>query len=259
MTRTRKKKKNKKRIVIFMIFFLLLTCFLLREKKEMFGIEKIGRDIILSIQNFWIGDDKDVEDIDTIKSITLKKEELEKEIIELKEMLELKYTLSDSVIVTANVVNRNLGYFYDTVTINKGKSDGIEEGMAVVAKDGLIGKTVNVSYNFSDVQLLTGEKMDSVSVKIKSRDSYAYGLLVSYDAKKNIYRIEGISETMDVLVGEEVTTTGYGNIFPSGIIIGTVINITTDQFDLAKIIEATPSTNVYDFSVVSVLKRNVNS
>ena len=50
-----------------------------------------------------------------------------------------------------------------------------------------------------------------------------------------------------------------GDTFPSGILIGTVSSITTDHFDLTQIIEVTPAVNVTDFSVVSILKRNVNN
>ena len=259
MIKIYKKIKRRRKILFGIFFFLLLSCFFLMEKRRLLWIEKIGKDSILFVRNLGGTTVKTTEEYFNLKSMIVQNEELEKEIKELKEMLELKHMLSDKVLVSANVVHRNLGFFYDTVTINKGMSSGIEEGMAVVTKDGLIGKTINVSNYFSDVQLLTGENMGKVSVKIKSGDSYAYGLLTGYDSKKNIYLIEGISETLNINLQEEVTTTGFGDVFPSGILIGTVTNITTDHFDLTKIIEVTPSSNIQDFSVVSILKRNVDS
>ena len=167
--------------------------------------------------------------------------------------------LSDKVIVTANVIYRNIGYFYETITINRGSKDGITDDMAVVAVNGLIGKTIHVTENTSDVLLLTSPKVGKISVKIKKDDNYVYGLLNGYDDDKNIYKIEGISSTNPINIGDSVTTTGMGDIFPRGILIGTISSITTDHFGLTQIIEVTPTVNVNDFSVVSILKRNVNN
>ena len=85
-----------------------------------------------------------------------------------------------------------------------------------------------------------------------------YGLLSGYNKEKNVYYVEGISKTVEVNTNTYVTTTGLGETFPSGILIGVVSNITTDHFDLSKTIEVTPSINMNDFTIVSVLKRNVN-
>lgn len=260
MAKRKKKYKLNAKILLVVLIFLFISLILIRNKTNLWLPEKLIKDSILSISNLFVNkNNADNNYTDSLNGINLEKEELEKEINELKGLLEINNMLSDKVLVSANVVNRNIGFFYETVTINKGTSSGIEEGMAVIAKNGLIGKTINVSNNFSEVALLTGETIGSISVKIKSNETYAYGLLKSYDEENNVYKVEGISGTMDIKVGEMVTTTGLGDIFPSGILIGTVKNITTDHFELAKIIEVTPSVNVYDFSVATVLKRNVNN
>ena len=46
--------------------------------------------------------------------------------------------------------------------------------MAVVATNGLIGKTIHVTENNSDVLLLTSPKVGKISVKIKKDDNYVY-------------------------------------------------------------------------------------
>ena len=53
-----------------------------------------------------------------------------------------------------------------------------------------------------------------------------------------------------------VYTSGLGGVFPSGILIGKVSEITTDVYDLAKIIKVKPSANFEDINYVTVLKRN---
>lgn len=259
MSKKHKKKIKQKRIPLFFIITFLIILFFSTFQSLFLLPKKIGKDLLFCVQNFFNSPFTEKELELSEQLIEVEHEELEKEIEELKTMLDLKTMLSDKTIIPANVIIRNVGFFYDTVTINKGIKDGIKEGMAVIVKDGLVGKTTFVSNNTSDVQLLTSSSVGKISVKIKSKDKYVYGLLTSYDREKNIYLIEGISENISLSVGEDVITTGYGDTFPSGILIGKVKSITTDHFDLAKIIEVTPSANVHDFSIVAVLKREVDS
>ena len=67
--------------------------------------------------------------------------------------------------------------------------------------------------------------------------------------------VEGISNTEEVNVGDYVYTSGLGGVFPSGILIGTVESITTDEYDLAKIINVKPSADFNDINYVAILKR----
>ena len=46
-----------------------------------------------------------------------------------------------------------------------------------------------------------------------------------------------------------------GAIFPSGLLIGKVEKITTDNFDLSKVIEVKSSVNYDDIDYVTVVKR----
>lgn len=257
------KKINKKRVTVLTIVFLLMSILLLQKRGDISFFEKKIKELFLTplsfMSNTFFPKESVVTGSELLTSLRLENEELQKEMKELKDMLAIKDMLSEYVIVTANVISRDVGFFFDTITINKGSSSGVTEGMAVIASNGLIGKTIHVSEYYSDVQLLTGKQMGKVSVKMKNEDTFIYGLLTNYDSDNNVYYVEGISETTEVIVGSEVTTTGMGEIFPSGILVGTVSNITTDHFDLAKRIEITPAVNVNDFTIVSILKRNVNN
>ena len=75
----------------------------------------------------------------------------------------------------------------------------------------------------------------------------------------NTYKIEGISESDEIKEGAIVTTTGLSDIFPSGILVGNVKVVTSDNYDLTKIVEVTPSVDFNDISVVTVLDRGVDA
>ena len=193
---------------------------------------------------------------DQVDSVIAQNENLQNEVDKLKETLELNTILSDKVYLNATVVSRNIGYWYDEVSIDKGSKNGIEKGMAVVTTDGLIGQITRVSNYSSTVKLLSNENMsDKISVKIKVGDDYVYGLISMYDSKTNTYTVEGISENVDIEEGADVVTTGMGTIFPSGLMVGTAQKVTTDNFDLSKVVEVKASVNFDDLDYVTVLKR----
>ena len=128
--------------------------------------------------------------------------------------------------------------------------------MAVVTPKGLIGQITKVSNYSSTVKLLSNENMsDKISVKINIGDDYVYGLISKYDSKTNTYTVEGISENVDITEGADVVTTGMGTIFPSGLMVGKVKGVTTDNFDLSKVVEVEASVDFDDLDYVTVLKR----
>lgn len=200
------------------------------------------------------------EKYDSINTISSELTEAQKEIADLEGMLELNATMTEKTYVNATVVARDIGYWYDTLTLDKGTRAGIEVGQAVINQDGLLGYISASSMFSSTVKLLTsGNENHKVSIKIEVGDSFVYGLLTGYDSEKNLFRIEGISENTGIPKNAKVTTTGLGNQFPSGILVGTVSDIMLDHFELAKTVYMTPSVNFNDTHYVSVLKRELDS
>lgn len=277
-----RKKEFEKRylliIVIVVIAILLVVLSVALKKDRNLSVpEKIIKDsgtfivnVVSSPLNFIkekLRENKEKNDIyekykelkqkeEKIKSIEAENNNLQEEVNKLKDTLELNTVLSDKVYKNATIVNRNIDYWYDEVTIDKGKKNGIKKDMAVINNDGLIGKITTVSNYYSTVKLLANENMsDKISVKIKIGDEYAYGLISKYNAKNNSYTVEGISESLKIPKGSEVVTTGMGDIFPSGLLVGYVKKVTTDNFDLSKVAVVESSVDFNDLDYVSVLKR----
>ena len=267
-------------LIGFLIFIILIAfiIYVMKKDRNLNPIEKVVKDACLTVSsviykpvNFVKNKIKENNEKNQIykeyKQLKEEKEqiqankalidELKKENSDLKKLLELNSTLSEYDKINATVISRNAGYWYNTMTIDKGEANGLTKDMAVVTNEGLIGKIIDTSYLYSTVRLLTSEELgQKVSIKIKvSDDKYVYGLLSSYDTASKAFIIEGISENVDLTEGMIVTTTGMSNIFPSGILIGTIKEIKKDNFDLATIALVKPASHFDDLSFVSVLKR----
>ena len=194
--------------------------------------------------------------IDRVSSIESENIELRRQLDELKEELNIDYTLVDYEYLNATVVSRNVGFWYNTITIDKGSYNGVEKDMVVINSKGLIGRIIRTSAFTSDVRLITtSDTNNKISVHISNGDNNLYGLINNYNYSDNLLEVEGISNTKDVTIGDYVYTSGLGGIFPSGILIGTVSEISTDSYDLAKVIKVVPSADFTDINYVSILKR----
>ena len=264
-------------VVIAIALVLVVLAISLQKNRELSFVEKVAKDagtVVLKVVsapfNFihdtietMIDKDNVYEKYKELKnkeeqidSVISQNENLQDEVGKLKDVLELNTILSDKVYLNATVVFRNVGYWYQEVTIDKGSKNGIEKDMAVVSPKGLIGKVSKVSNHSSTVELLSNDHMsDKISVKIKTNDGYVYGLISMYDSKTNTYTVEGISENEEILKGADVVTTGMGTIFPSGLQIGKVLEVTTDNFDLSKVVQVKSAVNFDDLDYVAVLKR----
>ena len=277
-----KKKEFEKRylliiIIVAIAILLVVLSVALKKDRNLNPVEKIVKDsgtfvinVISAPVNFIkdkIREGREKNDIyekykelkskeEQMDSVVAANDNLKDEVSKLKKTLDLNTVLSDKVYKNATVINRNIDYWYDEVTIDKGKVDGIKKNMAVINNDGLIGKVSTVSNHVSTVKLLANENMsDKISVKIKVKDSYVYGLISKYSSKNNTYTVEGISENIDIPKGADVVTTGMGDTFPSGLLVGHVTNVTTDNFDLSKVALVKASVDFNNIDYVSVLKR----
>lgn len=278
-----KKKKMEKKYLFLIIGFVfaLIVIFVIsviKTDRKLNPFEKIVKDATLTVGSVFykpvqfvqnkISENKEKNSIykkykdleEKYKSINFneaKIDELEKEINELKKLLEIKETLSDYDKINATIVNRNIGYWDDLITIDKGTSSGIDKDMAVITSEGLIGKVISSSNFYSSVRLLTSDELgQKVSIKIQiSEERYVYGLLAGYDSDNKCFLIEGVSENVEIPEGSVVTTTGMSNIFPAGILVGKVRGSKKDNFGLTMLIEVIPSADFEGFNFVTVLKR----
>lgn len=280
MNKKRKKLEFRYIILIVTVIFIILVAILsysLKTNKKLSTFESIVKDVVVEIQkitympvkkfNAIISDYKTLKNVleenkilksnvDKIESLEAENNELKQEINDMKNELNIEHVLSDYDYLNATVVSRNASTWYNNLTIDKGSHNGIKEGMVVINSTGVIGKTTNVSTFSSDVKLITTtDTNNKISVTIQSNGKKLTGLINGYDYKTKNLEIEGISNTDTVSVGDQVYTSGLGGVFPSGILIGKVKSITTDVYDLSKIINVEPSANFEDINYVTVLKR----
>jgi rod shape-determining protein MreC len=123
--------------------------------------------------------------------------------------------------VAARVVAGPSSSFEETVTIDKGSDDGIEEGMAVVTGAGFVGRVERVTSNRSVVLLLTDARM---TVSARLVDTQSLGRVDGRGSRRSpVVEVLADAEAND---GEFLQTSGLeGSLYPPGIPIGRIVSV----------------------------------
>ena len=252
-----KRKKKKKKIIIIstaLVLILLLCITFLIERRYNY-IEDFFKTIVYPINKLEVPVNSNYDQTKSITNLSTENEELKKEIEELKKELSINKTLSDYSKENATVMSRNKDCWFNTISIDKGKKNGIKEGNAVITYNGLIGKISKVYSYSSEVKLLTSDDVNfkvSVSINIKGKDSYA--ILNGYDRKKNALIINGIDNNLNAKKGTIIKTSGLGGVFPSGIYVGEIIGEEKDSYNLSKKVFVKTKQDFDNIHYVTVLK-----
>ena len=102
-----------------------------------------------------------------------------------------------------------------TVTINKGRRDGLRAYTAVLAEGGIVGCVMTPSRGTAKVQLLVDRNAAIAALVERSR---AQGIVLG--TGEDVLRMEYLAATADVKQGDTVVSSGIDGIYPKGFAIG---------------------------------------
>lgn len=144
----------------------------------------------------------------------------------LKEYVNLKDKYAEYTTIPAYVINKDISNYSNTIIINVGSEDGIETNMTVISDKGLVGHVISVTKSTAKVQTII-DVSSSISCTIKtSRDNIvAKGTLEDGISLKATY----IPTDANVLEGDMIETSGLGGIYPKGILVGSIKQVTNTK------------------------------
>ena len=274
---------NKKLIILLIcaIFLVALISFSLRDRQNANFPERIIKDTVGFAQglvakptNYIIGIFEDINSLfntyEENKRLKSRLEEfavlqaevntLTSENAELREIINVKESLRDSEPLQATVIARNPDQWEEKIIVNKGSAHGVKKNMAVTTSRGLVGKVTLVTEYTSQVELLfTNNTNYRVAALAQEETGDVYGLIEGFDKERGELIFKRIDSSAVVAEGSKVVTSGLGGIFPKGVLIGEITEITTDDFGLTKMAYVKPAANFSLLENVTILIRNITA
>ncbi len=221
---------------------------LISYKKNANKIEQVGKENDKLKQEI-IDLNKQLDEVDSLSS--------------LKKSLDFVDEKYKAKSISATVVGKNDGNWYDSFTIGAGSSDGVKNESIVVNGNGLVGMVYEVSKNYSKAISLLDTK-SSVSFKLLKDDKFKgvitqNSTLEDKENYKNKGHLNGymFDTSYDVLPGDVVVTSGLG-IYPKGIPIGEIDKVIDDKNKSMKYVVVKPYADFKNIDDVKIIEpRNI--
>ncbi|WP_440858907.1 rod shape-determining protein MreC [Staphylococcus shinii] len=263
--------KNNKLIVILcaIIVFIALIGVSLRSQSQSPVEQYVGDSVAFgqravsypvhfvtgSINNLF-AKDSSKEQNSKVKQLEAENERLKSENKKYKKELDIE-DISKFEPISSTVLSRNPDQWMNTLVINQGAKDGIENNMAVMTSEGLVGRISKVNQFSSQVDLIsTNTRANRLSVNIQHDDKNVFGLIDHYDSKNEELIITDINNKDSVKKGDKVVTSGLADQLPSSIYIGEVSKVENDEYGLSKEVRVKTAANSSDLNHVYVAKRD---
>lgn len=261
-------RKNKNGVTFTVILVLCLLMMLFSNRNVVLQPKKVGQSFFslfqLSIHSIadwfsgtWnsIGELKRLRsELDAARERLVEYEQVSRNVTELRrenQVLREQLGFSQALAfryISAQVIARDPGNQFSTIMVNRGSVHGMRQGMPVIAfqggLQGLVGRVVVVSLTTAIIQPIT-DPNSFVAARLQT--SRFDGLVAGSQGVSGLLTMSYVKKLAlnEVQYGELVVTSGMGQLFPEGIHIGRVREMTAKGYEASLELEVEP---IVDFS-----------
>jgi len=177
----------------------------------------------------------------------------------LREIVDKKEDLRKYDPIQATVIARNPDQWEEKVVLDKGTLHDVEVNMAVITAKGLIGKVILTTPFTSTVELLSTQNPNYRVSAMIVNETEVFGLIEGYDDERKELILKRIDSDIELKKGQLIQSSGLGGIFPKGILIGEITEVTTDDFGLTKMAYIKPAAEFALLDHVMIAKRTMTT
>jgi rod shape-determining protein MreC len=152
----------------------------------------------------------------------------------------------------ANVVMRDPANWWRTIQIDLGSRDGVRENLPVLTSSGLIGRVSSVSLTRSQIVLI-GDPNCRVSATVENSARDMGVVVASGPVDTSLVQLTYLASSANLKPGQNVLTSGMGDVFPKGIPIGQIVYAHTVEYGLYTEAQVKLSANLGSLEQVWVL------
>ncbi|MBR2215131.1 MAG: rod shape-determining protein MreC [Selenomonadaceae bacterium] len=257
MSRVRRDKNSAQKNWALAVVLVSIFCIIFFAARGRFQVTASSQTLSLIVSPFqqavsWVGNEMDYvttniweiatvhqqnkmlrSEVEQLRYQNLQASEFAAENERLRALVDYKQSALQFDMLAARVIGREAASWSSMIVINRGTMDGVEKDMAVVTPQGLVGRISEAGLNSSQVQLILDPR-SSVGTLVQRAASRVTGIVEGDISNPTMPRMVNIPKTADVLVGDVIVTSGYGNVYPKGLVVGLVSSIENDAGGLLK-------------------------
>ena len=170
-----------------------------------------------------------------------------------KEFLNIKEENPEYEITSASVIGRDGQDKFYSFTIDAGEKDGVEVNDVVLSSVGVVGVVVETGPNYARVSTILSPSVSVACFVSSTRDTGVVcgDSLYSTDGKTVI---KYLPKNTKAEVGDIISTTGMGEVFPKDLLIGEIESMHTDTSGNYNYAIVKPASDIADVKTVFVIK-----
>ncbi len=195
------------------------------------------------------------EEIENLRRESINNTEIVAENVRLKALLDYRRAAPQFDTVVAAVVARDPAAWTNVIIINRGTAQGVAKDMAVVTPQGLVGSVVQAYSNSAKVQLLLDPR-SAVGAIVQRPESRVAAIVEGNPAKPLAPKMINLARDADIIKGDKVITSGFGGIYPKGILVGEVTDVVNEEGGLLKYAVLKPAADFDRLEEVAVIVRS---
>ena len=188
---------------------------------------KTGISIIDQSVSKWSDLDKLRKENAGLKAEQLRYSEILAENTRMRNLLKFKQGYTKFNLLGASVIARDYGTWMNTLMIDRGTDSGIKTYMPVIVPQGVVGFVSEVYLKTARVQLVLDPRT-TVGGIVQRPTARVASMVSGNSGKQGVLSFVNIAKEADVIKGDRVVTSGYGGVYPKGLLIGTVENVSDD-------------------------------
>ncbi len=194
------------------------------------------------------------QEIILLKSKIQRSVALQNENKQLRALLQSTKELFNSNILIARLIAISTNNYTHQYTINKGYTDGVYPGQAVLDSRGVFGQIVAADYNTSKILLITDIQ---IAVHAQSSRNNLRGIIKG-DGVSGGLRLVNMPSNSDIVPGDLFFTSGLGGKYPYGYPVGKVVSIDNNTGNGFANIKLSPSASLHGSNLLLLLDPRTN-
>lgn len=172
----------------------------------------------------------------------------------LRELLNLREQHKDFNLESATITERSSSNWTSSLTLDRGTEHGVKPGDCVITESGyLVGVVKEAGLNWCTVLTIV-DTDTSLGAQVFRTKSIGVAEGDFALMSKGRLRLDYLPANTQLLNGDLVVTSGLGGYHPSGLVIGTVEEVKTDDSGSAKYAVLTPSADLDSLTEVFIIK-----
>ncbi len=265
-------------ITIVITIILVLLLFIIPGGAKISGVESVPGGVAAGAQSFLSRVTNSVgsffSNLFGGNSIEQENEQLKEELIQAQQKIQgmseleaenqrlqslLNYVeRTEYSYITARVTAKDPGYYFDVFVVNAGFNNGVEVNDAVITPDGLVGRVTEVGGTWSKVMAIIDSRSSVSATVERTRDNGIINGIDQSEGSSGLCEMAFLPLEAELLPGDSVITNGLGGLFPKGIIIGQVVEVSEEAGSTGKTVRVKPAVDFLHLEEVLIVKEKTS-